>query len=161
MKPICLPVLLAAVAAAADLPVRQIVLLPDGKQALVVHNDKRTVVSVLDLANEHYTIAPIQGQLPLQSFDIVQSTGQGSFLVGVSSGLSRLGILDLSNLHPTDLRLDRDPQSVLAVGDSIVVNHRALEGLVTIVPGPTASREQSQVLWGFFLQDFLDHQLKD
>jgi hypothetical protein len=139
------------------LPVHQLVTMPDDAQALVVHNDSRTVVSVLDLVGEHHTVSPIQGQVSLASFDFAADT----HLVGVSSKLSRLGILDLSNLLATSLRLDHAPQQVLTAGDSIVVTHTGKEGLVTVVPGPQATREECTVLWGFLFQGLLDHEIED
>jgi len=136
--------------------VHQLVAMPDG-QALVVHNSSRTVVSVLDIQGEHHTVSPIQGQVSLNSFDFARDT----HLVGVSPGLRRLGLLDLSNLLATSVRLDHDPQRVLSVGDAIVVDHGQSQGLVTIVPSPKATRDDCRVLWGFLLSDLMDHELKD
>jgi hypothetical protein len=138
-------------------PVHQLVPMPDGAQALVVHNHTRDVVSVLDVQGEHHTVAPIQGQVALNSFDFAGK----SHLVGVSPGLPRLGILNLGNLLATDLRLDHNPSKVLAVGDTIVVDHGEPQGLVTVVPGPTAERDACRVLWGFLFQGLLDHELSD
>lgn len=138
-----------------DQAVHQLVATPDGKQALVVHNDARTVVSILDLAGEHHTVSPIQGQLPLGSFDFASGSA-GTFLVGVSAGLSRLGLLDLANLHAADLRLDGPPARVVALGDRIIVDHGAAEGMVTVVPRAGATRDECQVLFGFLLSGLLD-----
>jgi len=143
-----------------DRSIRQLLAMPDGRQALVVHDDQRTVVSVLDLAGAHHTVSPIQGQLPLESFEFVEG-GQGSFLAGVSAGLQHLGLLDLANLHAGDLRLDYAPRRVLAVGQSIVVDHASPEGVVTIVPGPRATRDECRVLWGIFVDGLLDQELQD
>ncbi len=143
-----------------DQAVHQLVATPDGKQALVVHNDARTVVSILDLVGEHHTVSPIHGQLPLGSFDFA-SGAAGSYLVGVSAGLSRLGLLDLANLHTADLRLDSSPSRVLALGDRILVDHGAPEGRVTVVPRAGASRDECQVLSGFLLAGLLDRELED
>ena len=137
--------------------VYQLVATAAGDQALVVHNDQRTVISVLDLVGKHHTVSPIQGQLGLGSYDFTKSP----YLVGVSSGLSRLGILDLSNLHPRDLRLDHAPKKVLALGDVIVVDHGAPYGMVTVVPGPKAKRKECHVVWGFLLDDMLSRELVD
>jgi hypothetical protein len=141
-----------------DQAVHQLVATPDGKQALVVHNAQRTVVSVLDLAGQHHTVSPIQGQLPLGSFDFA-SGAAGSYLVGVSSSIARLGLLDLSNLHTGDLRLDQAPQRVYALGDTIVVDHATHEGAVTVVPSARATREESRLVWGFLLGGLLDREL--
>ena len=138
-------------------PVHQLVATAAGDQALVVHNDQRTVISVLDLAGEHHTVSPIHGQLGLGSYDFTRSP----YLVGVSKGLSRLGILDLSNLHPRDLRLDHAPGKVIALGDTIVVDHAAPYGMITVVPGPKAKRKECHVMWGFLLDDMLSRELVD
>ena len=138
-------------------PVHQLVATSDASQALVVHNDKRTVISVLDLAGQHHTVSPIQGQLGLTSYDFTRSP----YLVGVSPKLNRLGILDLANLHPRDLRLDHPPQQVLAIGDTIVVDHKAPHGLITVVPGPASRRADCHVLWGFLLDGMLSRELVD
>ena len=138
-------------------PVHQLVATPGGKQALVVHNHQRTVISVLDLAGAHNTISPIQGQLALGSYDFTTS----SYLVGVSSGLAELGLINLTNLHPHNLRLDHNPRKVMAVGDAIVVDHGAAQGLVTVIPSPQATRGQCRVLWGFLFNGIFDHKLED
>jgi len=138
-------------------PVHQLVATSAGDQALVVHNDQRTVISVLDLVGKHHTVSPIHGQLGLGSYDFTKSP----YLVGVSKGLSRLGILDLSNLHPRDLRLDHAPSKVLALGDTIVVDHGAPYGLITVVPGPKAKRKECHVVWGFLLDSMLSRELVD
>ena len=138
-------------------PVHQLVATSGGDQALVVHNDQRTVISVLDLEGQHHTVSPIQGQLGLGSYDFTKSP----YLVGVSSGLSRLGILDLANLHPRDLRLDHAPSKVIALGDTIMVDHGAPYGLVTVVPGPKAKRKECHVVWGFLLDNMLGRELVD
>lgn len=146
-------------------PVHQLVATPDGEQAMVVHNSSRTVISILDVVGEHHTVSPIQGQVALTSFDFADVDGgaqqRQTHLVGVSPGLRRLGILDLSNLLATSIRLDLDPKRVIAVGDRIVVDHGESLGLVTVVPGPLAEREQCEVLWGFMLDGILDHELVD
>jgi hypothetical protein len=144
-------------------PVRQLVATPGGDQALVVHDDKRTVVSVLDLVGPYHTVAPIQGQLPLQSFDFAQRRGapMGSFLVGVTSGLKQLGLLDLGNLHPTLMRLDQNPHSVVAVGGALVVDHGDPTGVVTVVPDPGADRDASRTLSGIFLDGLVGRELTD
>ncbi|MSP59472.1 MAG: hypothetical protein EXR72_03860 [Myxococcales bacterium] len=136
-------------------PVHDLVPVPGGGQLLVVHDDARTVVSILDLG-PHRTDAPIEGRLPLESFDFA-----GGFLVGVSSGLRRLGVLDLATLSPRDVRLDDSPSRVIALGTRIVVDHGAPQGMVTVLPDPTARREETHVLWGFLLGNLLDQDLRD
>ena len=137
-------------------PVHQVVSSADGKHAMVVHNHTRTVISVLDMG-QHHTISPIQGQVALNSYGFTSSP----YLVGASPGLKQLGLLDLTNLHPRNLRLDHTPQKVLALGDAVLVDHGAPEGRVTVVPHPKAEREQCHELWGFLYSDLLDTELSD
>ncbi len=136
--------------------VHQVVASADGKHAMVVHNDTRTVISVLDLG-QHHTISPIQGQVALNSYDFTSSP----YLVGASPSLPQLGLLDLTNLHPRNLRLDHTPEKVLALGDAVLVDHGAPEGRVTVVPHPKAERDQCQELWGFLYEGLLDTELTD
>ncbi len=138
-------------------PVHQLVRVPGDQLALVVHNDARDVISLLDLVGEHHTDTPIQGRQQLHSFDFVGE----DYLVGVSPGIARLGLIDLKNLHALDLRLDHNPKRVLAVGQTLVVDHGAATGLVTILPRPDANRDEARVLWGFVLGDLLDLGLED
>lgn len=137
-------------------PVHQVVSSEDGKYAMVVHNHTRTVISVLDMG-QHHTISPIQGQVALNSYDFTSSP----YLVGASPGLKQLGLLDLTNLHPRNLRLDSTPQKVLALGDAVMVDHGAPEGRVTVMPHPKAEREACHELWGFLYSDLLDTELSD
>ena len=137
--------------------VREVLAMPDNKQALVVHDDNRAVVSILDLVGEHRTDTPIQGRLPLTNFGFIGK----SHLVGVAPGNKRVGIIDLANLHATDLRLDHSPQRVVVIDQTIVVDHGSLLGLATIIPKIDAGREKSRVLWGFLFDGLLDRGLKD
>ncbi|HZS36018.1 MAG TPA: hypothetical protein VFF06_04290 [Polyangia bacterium] len=135
-------------------PVHDLVATPDGNQLIVVHDDARTVISILDLGPRR-TDTPIDGQVVLQSYAFAGSR----FLAGVSSSLSRLGILDLTTLATRDLRLDYAPARVLSVGTRLIVDHGAPEGLVTVVPDATSPREDTRVLSGIFLQRALDAEL--
>jgi hypothetical protein len=137
-------------------PVHELVPVPGDQQLLVLHDDTRTVISILDLGPRR-TDTPILGQVPLGSFDFV---GVG-YLVAVSDGLARLGVLDLTTLNPTDFRLDATPRRVVAVGNQLVVDHGVPEGMATVVPAPTATRDEATVLWGFFLDGVLAERLED
>lgn len=130
--------------------VHDLVAMPGGDQLLVVHDDARTVISILDLG-PHRTDTPIQGQVPLESFDFADGT-----LVGVSSSLPRLGLLDLVTLSPRDVPLDYAPDRVLAIGRRVIVDHGARQGLVTVLPDPLSARSDGRVLWGFLLDGVLD-----
>lgn len=132
-----------------------VVPIPGATQALVVHDDARTVFSILDLGPRR-TDTPIEGRVPLHSFDFA-----GNFLVGVSPSVARIGILDLGDFSTRDFRLDQPPAQVLAVGGHVVVDHAAPEGLVTVLPDPRATRDEAHVLWGFFLSGLFEQELRD
>jgi len=147
----------AVVTRATSRTVHDMVLAPNSRRALLVHDDERTVLSVLDLDDPNLTDTPIRGQLPLESFDFVGSTQ----LVGVSSGLSQLGLLYLDNLQPASLRLDYPPQKVFAVGQYVAVAHASTAGLVTMVPAANPDRAHARVLWGFLLDQLIDRPIED
>jgi hypothetical protein len=76
---------------------------------MVVHDDARTVLGMLDLATS--ATAPLLGAGKLDSYDF--SPG-GGYLIGATTGVARVGSVALDNLHPTDCRLDDMPVHVLA-----------------------------------------------
>lgn len=143
-----------------DGPVTQMLPSPDNKQMLLVHDAKRTTISLFDLAGTHHEVTPIQGTLTLGSYDFVSST-TGNYLVGVTSGNALLGMLNLSNMHPANLRLDYPAARVLAMGEKILVDHGQAQGLVTLVSSAQATRDQCQVLYGFMLTDLFNQQPQD
>jgi len=139
-------------------PVRDVVPVPGraaGQDlALIVHDDNRTVLSLLDV--NFGSVSPLQGVGRLDSYAF---TATGDYLVGATQRVSRLGFLDLSNLHPSDLRLDAPPSKVLTLGNGkIVVDHGDPFGRVTIVPTAGATRDQALTLDGFLLADVLDQE---
>jgi hypothetical protein len=132
-------------------PVLDVVAVPGRDLAMIVHDDARTVLSLLDVT--FGSVAPLDGVGRLDSYAF---TASGDFLVGTTSTVPRLGFLDLANLHPSDLRLDTPPVRVLALGNGkLVADHGDPFGRVTIVPGPGSTRDQAIVLDGFLLTDFL------
>ena len=137
-------------------PVHDLVPVPGGTEVLVIHDDARTIVSILDLGPRR-TDTPIQGRVPLASFDFTDD----GFLVGVSPKLDHLGVLDLTTFKTLDVRLDANPVRVLAVGGRIVIDHGESQGRVTILPAATAKRDEARSLWGFFLQGLFDDNLRD
>jgi hypothetical protein len=137
-------------------PVHDLVAVPGGAQVVVMHDDSRTVVSILDLG-PHRTDTPILGNVPLESFDF----SSDAYLLGVAAGLLRLGVLDLGTLNPLDVRLDFAPKRVMALDGAVVVDHGAPEGLVTVLPSPAADRDQARVLDGFLLRGILDQEMED
>jgi hypothetical protein len=132
-------------------PVLDVVPVPGKDLAMVVHDDDRTVLSLLDVT--FGSVAPLDGVGRLDSYAF---TATGDYLVGTTSSVPRLGFLDLANLHPSDLRLDTPPVRVLALGNGkLVADHGDPFGRVTIVPSAGATRDQAIVLDGFLLTDFL------
>ena len=138
-------------------PVRELLVAPGDRKALVVHNSSRTVISVLDLVGKYRTETPIHGQVGLTSYDFVGET----HLVGVAPGVDRLGILDLETLSPVALRLDFAPRQVMTVGERVIVDHGQQHGLVTVLPKALARRDEALLLWGFLLRDLLDTEMRD
>ena len=131
--------------------VRELVPVPGRDLAMIVHDDNRTVLGLLDVA--FGSVSPLQGIGRLDSYAF---TATGDYLVGATSGFARLGLLELDNLHPTDLRLDDAPDRVFALANgTIVVDHGDPFGRVTIVPSTAAERADARVLSGFLLADLL------
>ncbi len=135
-----------------DQPVRDVVPVPGRDLALVVHDDARTVLGLLDMSTE--STSPLLGVGRLDSYDF---TPDGATLIGATLGIARVGFVALDNLHPTDFRLDDPPASVLATENGkIFVDHGDPLGHATIIPSATATRDQATVLIGFLTADLLD-----
>ena len=136
----------------AGAPVRAVEPVPNRELALLVHDDQRTVLGLLDVA--YGSVSPLQGVARLDSYAF---TPGGDYLVAATRDLPRLGLLALDNLHPSDLRLDDTPDRVFALPDgAIYVDHADPLGRATIIPGPSASRDESVVLSGFLLAGLLE-----
>jgi hypothetical protein len=135
-----------------DKPIRDVVPVPDRNFAMLVHDDSRTVLGLLDL--ETLSTSPLLGVGRLDSYDF---SPDGSHLIGATAGVSRVGFLALDNLHPTDFRLDDLPAKVLATANGkIFVDHGQPFGEATIIPSPDATRADAIVLSGFLTADLLD-----
>jgi hypothetical protein len=135
-------------------PVRDVVPVPGRNLAMIVHDDNRTVLSLLDVT--FGSVAPLNGVGRLDSYAF---TASGDYLVGTAANVSRLGYLDLANLHPSDIRLDTPPVKVLALGNGkVVADHGDPFGRVTILPFAGARRADAIVLDGFLLTDVLDQE---
>lgn len=133
-------------------PVMAVEAVPNSDLALLVHDDQRSVLGLLDVT--YRSVSPLQGVGRLDSYAF---TPDGAFLLAATANLPRLGMLQLDNLHPSDLRLDDPPERIFALPDgAIFVDHDDPLGRATIVPGPTASRDESVVLSGFLLADLLE-----
>ena len=76
-------------------PVLDVLQIPGSEQALIVHDANRTVLGLLDVGLG--AVSPLEGVGRLDSFDF---SSDGSFLVGVTNQVSRVGILDLQSFTP-------------------------------------------------------------
>ena len=132
--------------------VRDVVPVPGRDLAMLVHDDARTVLGLLDM--ETLSTSPLLGVGKLDSYDFSPS---GSHLIGATGTVSRVGFVALDNLHPTDFRLDDPPVRVLSTANAkVFVDHGDPLGHATIIPSPSASRSQALVLTGFLTHNLLD-----
>jgi hypothetical protein len=135
-------------------PVRDVVAVPGRDLAMIVHNDARTVLGLLDLGTE--TTAPLLGVGKLDDYDF---SADGSHLIGSTPGVPRVGFVALDNLHPTDFRLDDLPVHVVATANNkVFVDHGGPFGHATVIPSPSSDRSQAVVLSGFLTADLLDEE---
>ena len=135
-----------------DQPVLDVVQGPGRDLAMVVHDDDRTVLGLLDMS--FGSVSPLQG---VGRLDTYAFTPDGRYLVGATSGVERVGYLELDNLHPSDMRLDDLPARVFALANGrVVVDHGDPLGRVTIIPSAGADRADALVLSGFLLEGYLD-----
>jgi hypothetical protein len=135
-----------------DQPVRDVVPVPVRDLAMVVHDDNRRVLGLLDMTTE--STSPLLGVGKLDSYDFSPT---GTHLIGATDGVARVGFVALDNLHPTDFRLDDPPVRVLATANGkIFVDHGGPTGHATIIPSPTATRADALVLTGFLMDHLLD-----
>jgi hypothetical protein len=133
-------------------PVRDVVPVPGRDLAMLVHDDARTVLGLLDM--ETLSTSPLLGVGKLDSYDFSPS---GSHLIGATGTVSRVGFVALDNLHPTDFRLDDPPARVLSSANAkIFVDHGDPLGHATIIPSPAARRGDALVLTGFLTHNLLD-----
>jgi hypothetical protein len=135
-----------------DQPVLDVVPVPGRELGMIVHDDDRTVLGLLDVA--FGSVSPLQGVGRLDSYDF---SPDGKYLIGASLNVNRVGFLELANLHPSDMRLDDEPERVFALSNgAIFVDHGDPFGRATIIPEPGAKRSESMVLTGFLLTDLID-----
>jgi hypothetical protein len=136
-----------------DQGVKDVVPVPDSDLAMVVHDDARTVLGMLDMTAE--TTAPMLG---VGTLDDYAFTPNGAYLIGATSGVARIGFVELDDLHPTDLRLDDPPAALLVTQNGkLVVDHGDDPfGHITLVPSPTATRADLRVYEGFLAANLLD-----
>ncbi len=137
-----------------DQPVLDVLPVPGQELGMIVHDDDRTVLGLLDVALG--SVSPLQGVGRLDTYDFCPC---GDYLVGATSGVDRVGFLDLHNLHPSDFLLDDLPSKVFAFPcGKIYVDHGDPFGRATIIPSPDAKRSEAVVLTGFLLADVLDEE---
>ncbi len=132
--------------------VLDVVSVPGQELGMIVHDDDRTVLGLLDVA--FGSVSPLQGVGRLDSYDF---SPDGRYLVGATDGVSRIGFLDLENLHPSDLPLDRPAVRVLTLANGkILADHGDSFGSITIIPSPESKRAEAIVLSGFLLDGYFD-----
>lgn len=135
-------------------PVRDLSPVPARGLAMMVHDDDRTVVGMLDVGLG--AVSPLQG---IGRLDTYAFTPAGDYLVATTDGVPRVGMLELDNLHPTDLRLDYAPRQVYALANgSLIVDHGDPFGRATIIPSTASARRDAKVLSGFLLANILDQE---
>jgi hypothetical protein len=137
-----------------DQPVHDVVPVPDRDLAMIVQDDARTVLGLLDMDTE--STSPLLGVGKLDSYDF---SPNGTHLIGATAGIPRIGFVELDNLHPSDFRLDDPPERVLSLETGkIFVDHGDPLGHATIIPSPDATRDQALVLTGFLTANLLDEE---
>jgi hypothetical protein len=135
-------------------PVRDLVPVPGRELAMLVHDDARTVLGLLDMNTE--STSPLLGVGKLDTYDF---SPDGTHLIGATPNVPRVGFVALDNLHPTNFRLDDPPARVLSTNNGkIFVDHGDPLGLATIIPSPAATREQATVMAGFLTVNLLDQE---
>ncbi len=141
-------------------PVFDVVGVPgaENELAMIVHDDARTVLGMLDATVG--SVAPIEGAGQLDTYDFATAKvgdNMSNYLVGATRGVSRVGIVDLSNLHPEDVRLDAPPMTVFALDKGkVYVDHGDPLGLATLIQKPSEGRSASIVFSGFLIAGLLD-----
>ena len=127
---------------------------PAQDSALIVHDDSRTIMGLLELGLG--TVAPVRGLGRLDSYDF---SSDGAYLVGLSQSVAAVGVLDLANLHPHDLPLNDLPESVrITDNGKVIIDHGDPLGRLTVLPHVDADRQESLVLSGFLLSNYLDEE---
>lgn len=139
-------------------PLRDVVIAPSARQAVLLYDSKRTPFSVLDLAGEHFTDTPIELSDAVGRFTFSGTT----HLLTTSVARPRLGMLDLETLQGSELPIERPAEALLVVGDRVVLDHPCGEGLATVLPRPPLNAAGGgRVVWGFLLDGLLDRTLRD
>lgn len=135
-----------------DKSISDVVPVPGRDLAMLVHDDNRTVLGLLDMDTE--STSPMLGLGKLDSYDF---SPDGAYLIGATPSISRVGFVALDNLHPTDFRLDDPPYRVLSTQNGkIFVDHGDPLGHATIIPSTAAARGDATVLAGFLTINLLD-----
>jgi hypothetical protein len=132
-------------------PIADVVAIPGSQRVLVVHDDARTVLGVLDIAEG--SVSPLEGMGRLDSYDF---SGQGQYLLGVTRSVAQVGAVDLSDLHATAFQLDGTPARVFGLpSGGVYVDQDDPSGCATWLPRPDARRDEARLMCGFLLADLL------
>jgi len=134
---------------------------------LVIHDDSRSVMSVLN--PEEQTLSPLTAHSSLSGYTVNSS---GTILAGYTGGSNQLGLVNMADLSVRTLVLAHEPRRLLALRrapdadpdqemNTIVVDHGEKLGLLTVISNPvTADRASTFVMSGFMLKDILDDRLE-
>lgn len=120
-------------------------------RALLLHADLDSF-SILNLEQRFVTPLDVSSQIGSFSFD-----SQDSVLVSLDDA-NWITSIELSNGHPTSVRLDQEVTVVAAIPEtrSVVVDHGHPLGSVTILSQDQFNRESAQTIVGFGANDLLD-----
>lgn len=139
-------------------PVRRALPLPNRAAVVLEHTDAQTgSLSLLDLGLR--TASPIVAETGIDgaTFGVDQQT-----LWVAPQGNTRLGYIDLTTLHPGEVRLDTAVSAVIPlVGDPlgrsrVAAVQTAAGGSVTVLDGRDPRRETAVSVQGFLLTGLLD-----
>lgn len=124
---------------------------PDPNRALILHAGL-SAFSILNL--ERRFVTPLDLTSTISDFEFASE----DTLLTVLTGQPFVSWIELSNGHPTSVRLDL-PAAAMAVipeTNTVVVDHGESLGGVTLMPLAEPSRDSATVLWGFGADDLFN-----
>ncbi len=123
-------------------------LTPDPNRALIIHAGN-SAFSILNLERRFVTPLDLTASISAVAF------ADDEHLLTVLNGQPFVSLIELSNGHPTSVRLDLPAQRMAVVPgtDTIVIDHGQPIGAVTLMPLSDMSRDAAQTLWGFGADD--------
>ncbi|MCB9557441.1 MAG: hypothetical protein H6707_15140 [Deltaproteobacteria bacterium] len=131
--------------------VARVAIAPDGKNALIFHDDGGVAVSLLDLGRAQWSEEPLAGRGALTSYDFYDR----DYLVAITPRVKQLGLLDLRTRSVGDVPLDFEPISVVALDHDVVVTHSSPTGLITAISGLDA-QPRARVISGVLIEGLFD-----